>query len=78
MAVKHAIKSTEFYLSAFAILMLGVNLFWPIPDEVKSIPAVAASYANVNNACTVIGIVVIVALYIYSRSIVKEKDAAIK
>ena len=64
MAVKHAIKSTEFYLSAFAVMLLGVNLMWAVP----------AFERIANTMWSVIGIVGITGIYVIGRSLIKQCD----
>jgi len=62
MAVKQAIKSTEFYVTCFGILLCGINLFW------------VAGIVNetVNTAVSIAGIVLLSGIYVIGRALVKS------
>lgn len=66
MTVKHAIKSTEFYLAALAVALLGINLMWAVPEFERI----------ANTMWSVIGIVLIVAIYIIGRTSIKKLDVS--
>ena len=62
MAVKHAIKSTEFYVTVFGILLCGVNLFW----------VVGIVNETINTAVSIAGIVALAGIYVIGRALVKK------
>ena len=59
--VKHAIKSTEFYVTCFGILLCGVNLFWVVGIQNETI----------NTAVSIAGIVALAGIYVIGRAMVK-------
>ncbi len=62
MAVKHGIKSTEFYVTMLALILLGVNLYWPVPENL----------ATENTIWSVIGMLGVVAIYNIGRMMIKS------
>jgi len=62
MAVKHAIKSTEFYLTSLGVTLLGINLMWRVPDFERI----------ANTMWSVIGIVALTGIYVIGRSLIKK------